>query len=65
MGNSQAERTGMSVEAIMAWEQTTAAYSLACRGPPSSAWAPTMTEPSTGLSEKSPASIPVSTSRLS
>ena len=26
MGNSPAERTGMSVEAIMTWEQATAAY---------------------------------------
>ena len=62
---AQSERTGMSVEAIMTWEQASAAYQFGMPRPTEFGLGPFMTEPSAGLSKRSPASTPVLRSRPS
>ena len=59
----EAERTGSSVEAIMTWEQATAAYQFGMPLPTEFGAAPIMTALSTGLWKRSPASTLVLTSQ--
>ena len=65
MGNSPSGEDRDVVEAIMTWEQATAAYQFGMPTPTISGSGPIMTEPSTGLSKRSPASTPVLRSQLS